>query len=182
MERHRRRRRVAGPPHGTCSSRPRDHGALPRVLSISGTAARGAGHLAYAARHQSGDIAGSGRARGGGRAQVLSGVGALTLPGPDGMMPPSEGPPMERRWDRLSRRDLLPSRGARAGRSRPWTFVRIDGVQSINNVSERALRPAVLWRKGSVGSDTEAGSRFAARLLTALVTCRQPGWRPVDFL
>ena len=29
-----------------------------------------------------------------------------------------------------------------------------------NNVAERALRPAVLWRKGSFGSDSDAGSRF----------------------
>jgi len=51
-----------------------------------------------------------------------------------------------------------------------------------NNVSERAVRPAVLWRKGSLGSDSEAGGRFAERLLTVVVTCRQQGWRLLDFL
>jgi hypothetical protein len=30
-----------------------------------------------------------------------------------------------------------------------------------------AMRRAVLWRKGSFGSDSEAGSRFAEQLLTA---------------
>ncbi len=42
-----------------------------------------------------------------------------------------------------------------------WTFARIEGVEPTNNVSERMLRPAVLWRQGSFGSDREAGSRFA---------------------
>jgi len=49
----------------------------------------------------------------------------------------------------------------------------VEGVEPTNNVSERALRPAVLWRKGSFGSDREAGSRFAERLLTVAATCRR---------
>ena len=53
-----------------------------------------------------------------------------------------------------------------------WTFARMEGVEPTNNASERALRPAVLWRKGSFGSDSEAGSRFAERLLTVVATCR----------
>src|SRR5205823_9688572 len=63
-----------------------------------------------------------------------------------------------------------------------WTFARVDGVEPTNNVAERALRPAVLWRKGSFGSDSEAGSRFAERLLTVVATCRQQGRRLLDFL
>ena len=56
-----------------------------------------------------------------------------------------------------------------------WTFARVEGVEPTNNVAERALRPAVLWRKGSFGSDSEAGSRFAERLLTLAASCRQQG-------
>src|SRR3954470_17879752 len=41
-----------------------------------------------------------------------------------------------------------------------WTFARVDGVEPTNNGAEQALRPAVLWRKGSFGSDSEAGSWF----------------------
>jgi len=63
-----------------------------------------------------------------------------------------------------------------------WTFARVEGVEPTNNVSERALRPAVLWRKGSFGADSEAGSRFAERLLTVVATCRQQGRRLLDFL
>ena len=63
-----------------------------------------------------------------------------------------------------------------------WSFARVDGVEPTNNVAERALRPAVLWRKGSFGSDSEAGSRFAERLLTVVASCRQKGRQLLDFL
>jgi len=63
-----------------------------------------------------------------------------------------------------------------------WTVTRVERVEPTNNVSERALRPAVLWRKGSFGSDSEAGSRFAERLLTVAATCRQQGRGLLDFL
>ncbi len=58
----------------------------------------------------------------------------------------------------------------------------MEGVEPTNNGAERAPRPAVLWRKGSFGSDSEAGSRFAERLLTVVATCRQQGRRLLDFL
>ena len=57
-----------------------------------------------------------------------------------------------------------------------------EGVEPTNNVAERALRPAVLWRKGSFGSDSDAGSRFVERLLTVVASCRQQGRRLLDFL
>ena len=63
-----------------------------------------------------------------------------------------------------------------------WTFARIEGVEPTNNVAERALRPAVLWRKGSFGSDSAAGSRFVERLLTVVATCRQQDRLLLDFL
>jgi transposase len=63
-----------------------------------------------------------------------------------------------------------------------WTFARVDGVEPTNNVAERALRPAVLWRKGSFAADSEAGSRFAERLLTVVATCRQQGRALLAFL
>ncbi len=56
------------------------------------------------------------------------------------------------------------------------------GVEPTNNVAECALRPAVLWCKGSFGSDSEAGSRFAERLLTVVASCRQQGRRLLDVL
>ena len=63
-----------------------------------------------------------------------------------------------------------------------WTFARVEGVEPTNNVAEHALRPAVLWRKGCFGSDSEAGSRFAERVLTVVATCRQQGRSLLAFL
>ena len=63
-----------------------------------------------------------------------------------------------------------------------WTFTRVEGVEPTNNVAERALRPAVLWRKGSFGSDSERGSRFVERMMTVVATCRQQGRHLLDFL
>lgn len=59
-----------------------------------------------------------------------------------------------------------------------WTFVDVVGVEPTNNRAERAIRPAVLWRKGSFGNDSELGSRFTERILTTVATLRQHG-RPV---
>jgi transposase len=63
-----------------------------------------------------------------------------------------------------------------------WTFVRMEGVEPTNNAAERALRPAVLWRKGSFGSASERGSRFVERMLTVAATCRQQGRNVLDYL
>jgi transposase len=98
--------------------------------------------------------------------------------------------PLEARLGRLLRRGQEnPDRKA-AGFCREltkwwpalWTFARVEGVEPTNNVAERALRPAVLWRKGSFGAGSAAGSRFAERLLTVVVTCRQQGRGVLDFL
>ncbi|MBI1973968.1 transposase [Candidatus Micrarchaeota archaeon] len=56
-----------------------------------------------------------------------------------------------------------------------WTFVRVEGVEPSNNASERALRSAVLWRKGSFGTHSPQGSRFVERILTATTSCRLQG-------
>lgn len=56
-----------------------------------------------------------------------------------------------------------------------WTFIRVEGVEPTNNAAERALRHAVLWRRSSGGTDSEAGSRFVERLLSVVATCRQQG-------
>ena len=54
-----------------------------------------------------------------------------------------------------------------------WTFVRIPFVPPTNNQAERDLRPAVLWRKTSHGTQSEQGSRFVERILTAVSTLRK---------
>jgi transposase len=54
-----------------------------------------------------------------------------------------------------------------------WTFLFVEGVEPTNNAAERALRPAVLWRKGCFGSRSQAGLRFTEAILTVTATCRQ---------
>jgi transposase len=49
-----------------------------------------------------------------------------------------------------------------------WTFVRVEGVEPTNNAAERALRPAVPWRKRSFGCHSEQGCRFAEPMLTVV--------------
>jgi transposase len=56
-----------------------------------------------------------------------------------------------------------------------WVFVTVEGVEPTNNAAEQALRPAVLWRKGCFGTQSDAGSRFVERMLTVRETCRQQG-------
>lgn len=63
-----------------------------------------------------------------------------------------------------------------------WTFVVVAGVEPTNNVAEQALRPAVLWRKGSFGTHSEGGSRFVERMLTVTASCRQQRRNPFSFL
>jgi transposase len=59
-----------------------------------------------------------------------------------------------------------------------WTFVSIEGVEPTNNAAERALRPAVLWRKNSFGSQSVKGSLFVSRMLTVVTSLRAQN-RPV---
>lgn len=63
-----------------------------------------------------------------------------------------------------------------------FRFMKLDGVEPTNNPAERAVRPAVLWRKGSFGTHSEEGSRFAERMLTVTATLRAQGRSVLVFL
>jgi transposase len=63
-----------------------------------------------------------------------------------------------------------------------WTFVRVEGVEPTNNDAERRLRRAVLWRRRSFGTQSEDGSRFVERVLTAVITLRQQQRDVLDYL
>jgi transposase len=54
-----------------------------------------------------------------------------------------------------------------------WTFVRHDGVEPTNNAAERAIRPGVLWRKGSFGTQSAEGSRVVEAMMTVVATLKQ---------
>jgi transposase len=53
-----------------------------------------------------------------------------------------------------------------------WTFTTREGVEPTNNHAERSLRGAVIYRKLSLGSQSEGGERRIERLLSASITCR----------
>ena len=54
-----------------------------------------------------------------------------------------------------------------------WTFVRHAEVEPTNNAAERAIRPGVLWRKGSAGTQSAAGSRCVESMLTVVSKLKQ---------
>jgi transposase len=64
-------------------------------------------------------------------------------------------------------RDILKRRQAL------WTFVQVEGVEPTNNTAERSIRPGVLWRKGSFGTQSAEGSRFVESMMTVIATLKQ---------
>lgn len=63
-----------------------------------------------------------------------------------------------------------------------WTFTVEEGVEPTNNAAERAIRPAVLWRRKSFGTQSERGSRFVERMLTVRATLRQQGRNVIGYI
>jgi transposase len=63
-----------------------------------------------------------------------------------------------------------------------WTFVERVGVEPTNNAAERALRPAVIWRRTSFGAQSQAGSEFVARMLTVVTSLQAQQRDVLDFL
>jgi hypothetical protein len=61
-------------------------------------------------------------------------------------------------------------------------FVREPAVQPHNNRSERQVRPMVVNRKNSYGSDNAAGAKRLCVLASVLETCRLNGLRLIDWL
>ncbi len=51
--------------------------------------------------------------------------------------------------------------------------MRVEGVEPTNNAAERAIRPGVLWRKGSFGTQSTQGSRFVETMMTVVATLKQ---------
>lgn len=63
-----------------------------------------------------------------------------------------------------------------------WTFVYTEGVEPTNNAAERALRPAVVRRKKSFGSNSEAGETWLGRFLSVTQTLEMRGLAILDYL
>jgi hypothetical protein len=63
-----------------------------------------------------------------------------------------------------------------------WLFVTVQGLEPTNNAAERAIRPAVLWRRTSFGSQSESGSIFVARMLTVVTSLRSQNRNVLSFM
>jgi len=63
-----------------------------------------------------------------------------------------------------------------------WTFVVREGVEPTNNAAERAVRPAVLMRKSSFGTRSEAGRGFVERMLTVVGSLKAQGREVMAYL
>jgi hypothetical protein len=55
-------------------------------------------------------------------------------------------------------------------------------VEPTSNAAERAIRPGVLWRKGSFGTHSPEGSRFVEAMMTVVATLTQQHRHVLDYL
>lgn len=63
-----------------------------------------------------------------------------------------------------------------------WRFAATPGLEPTNNLAERMLRGAVIWRKKSFGSASPAGCRYVERMLSVTETLRLRGQAPLAYL
>src|SRR4029453_4289260 len=74
------------------------------------------------------------------------------------------------------------SRGILKARPALWTLGQAGGVEPPNNTAERAIRPGVQWRKGSFGTQSEAGSRFVESMMTVVPTFKHQKPNRLNYL
>lgn len=63
-----------------------------------------------------------------------------------------------------------------------WTFVQDANIEPTNNLAEQQVRQAVLWRKGSFGTQSKRGARYVERMLTVCATCRLQKRTVIEYL
>lgn len=63
-----------------------------------------------------------------------------------------------------------------------WTFGDHAGVEPTNHAAERALRPAVIWRRTSFGAPSRSGTQFVARMLTVSASLKAQNRNILDCL
>jgi transposase len=60
--------------------------------------------------------------------------------------------------------------------------VRLSEGSAPLTESNRAIRPGVLWRKGSFGTHSPEGSRFVEAIMTVVATLKQQHRNVLDYL
>lgn len=63
-----------------------------------------------------------------------------------------------------------------------WTFLEQKNVEPTNNLAERGLRPFVIARKLSNGSQSEWGTKFSERIMTVVCTLKQRAENVFEYL
>lgn len=98
--------------------------------------------------------------------------------------------PLQRRIEALLRRGVACPSKKVAGMCREivalrpalWTFLWRPCVEPTNNHGERVLRHAVVWRRSSLGTDSEVGRGFVERVLTTVQTLRLQRRNVLDYM
>lgn len=63
-----------------------------------------------------------------------------------------------------------------------WTYLYHEAVEPTNNLAERDIRPSVIQRKLSYGTQSDAGEAFVERVLTVSVTFRKQAKNIFNYL
>ena len=63
-----------------------------------------------------------------------------------------------------------------------WRFTQEKDIEPTNNVAERSIRPAVLWKKRSFGVESDRGARYVESMLSIWATSRRNGVNPISFV
>jgi transposase len=98
--------------------------------------------------------------------------------------------PLRRRMRQLLRRGSQSGIGKTAGLCKRllklegamWRFAQVEGLEPTNNLAERMLRPGVIWRKKSFGSESRGGCRFVERMLSVTASVKLRGGNVMDYL
>lgn len=63
-----------------------------------------------------------------------------------------------------------------------WTYLYYEGVEPTNNLAERDIRPSVIQRKLSYGTQSDAGVAFTERMLSVSVTFKKQAKNLFEYL
>jgi transposase len=63
-----------------------------------------------------------------------------------------------------------------------WRFAATPGLEPTNNLAERMLRGAVIWRKKCFGNSSARGLRYVERVLSVIQTLRRRGHDVLEYL
>lgn len=63
-----------------------------------------------------------------------------------------------------------------------WTFTYTDEIEPTNNHAERQIRPYVIYRKLSFGTQSARGTKFLERIMSVVSTCKQQLLNPIEFI